>query len=296
MILLALSLAIGLIAQSGINAASPQAESFAGQWKVVVDGTGPFAGTGSLDLAVDGATVSGTFVSGTKKIDAKGTISDGSLNLSFEGGYFLGVIRDGAFIGTHFYTLGGTTWKTGWRGNRSTSGLFGVRAEPQHVPATMMETFAARPDARTLWSKSLTELRSDSGHVRISAVILGSPTATPRTMGGLRLQLTLEGSRDCNIIFLEYAVMCDRDPATVYIDVDRLEALRTSLLTTGSAEVHAGHLRGITDHSTESGQMIILGTVFTTTRAVLADVMAAAQDAVRAAPAGTSLTGMEDRR
>jgi hypothetical protein len=91
---------------------------FAGKWAIDVDGTGPLAGTGTLDLRVDGPTVTGTLTTAQATRNVKGEITDSLRVYTEDGAYFLGSISNNELSGTHVFTMDGKRWKTGWRGKR----------------------------------------------------------------------------------------------------------------------------------------------------------------------------------
>lgn len=151
---------------------------------------------------------------------------------------------------------------------------------------TVLETFAARPDATTTWSKELGRLAGDNMAI-VSAVALTSPTSTPSTMRGIRIELRHEGAqRSCDLKYVEWSVLCARDPAVVLIEESRLDGLRTAVLG-GRAEVHPGHAMGITTYRSGSngdGVLMFGYELRGRTLAEFADLVAQAEAALRAAP------------
>ena len=96
---------------------------------------------------------------------------------------------------------------------------------------TSLEAFAMQPDARTTWSKFIGRLEGGTASAIISAVAWERAGATPRTMRGIRIELRHEGLRpSCDLRYVEWAVMCDREQAVAYVEEDRLEDLRAGAL------------------------------------------------------------------
>jgi hypothetical protein len=126
------------------------------------------------------------------------------------------------------------------------------------LPATVLEAFAAQPDAKTAWSKFIGRLEGPAAYVIISAVALESGTSTPRLMRGIRIELRHEGRRpDCNQIYADWTILCQRELATVYVEESRLERLRTSVLA-GAAAVHPGSPAGISSYRSGYGSGLIV--------------------------------------
>ena len=125
------------------------------------------------------------------------------------------------------------------------------------LPPTVLEAFAAQPDAKTVWSKFIGRLAGPTAYAIISVVVLES-VSSPRLMRGIRIELRHEGRRpDCNQIYADWTILCERELATVYVEESRLERLRTSVLA-GAAAVHAGSPAGISSYRSGYGSGLIV--------------------------------------
>jgi hypothetical protein len=125
------------------------------------------------------------------------------------------------------------------------------------LPPTVLEAFAAQPDTKTAWSKFIGRLEGPTAYAIISAVALES-ASSPRLMRGIRIELRHEGRRpDCNQIYADWTILCERELATVYVEESRLERLRTSVLA-GAAAVHAGSPAGISSYRSGYGSGLIV--------------------------------------
>jgi len=127
------------------------------------------------------------------------------------------------------------------------------------LPPTVLEAFAAKPDAKTVWSKFIGRLEGPTAYAIISAVALESATSTPRLMRGVRIELRHEGRRpNCNLRYADWAILCERELATVYVEESRLEGLRMSVLN-GAAAVHAGSPASVSSYSGPRSGLIVFG-------------------------------------
>jgi hypothetical protein len=154
------------------------------------------------------------------------------------------------------------------------------------ITPTQLEAFAARPGVKTAWSKFIGRLDGPKAYAIISAVALESETSMPRIMRRIRIELRHEGLRPrCDLVHVEWAVLCDREQATVYVEEGRLEALRTSVLA-GSAEVHAGEPAGVTFYRSGIGSGLLLFGYSVQDRSLeeFAAMVAATQAALATAP------------
>ena len=80
----------------------------------------------------------------------------------------------------------------------------------------------------------------------MSAVAVESATSTPPILRGVRIDLRHEGLRpDCNLKYVEWSVMCEREQAAAFVEESRLAGFREAVLR-GRAELHAGHPMGVT--------------------------------------------------
>lgn len=167
------------------------------------------------------------------------------------------------------------------------TGAMETRAQQRFTfTPTLLEAFAARPAVKTAWSKFIGRLDGPKAYAIISAVALESEPSTPRIMRGIRIELRHEGLRPrCDLLYVEWAVLCDREQATVYVEESRLEGLRTSALA-GSAEVHAGAPAGISFYRSGIGSGLLLFgySVQDRTLEEFAAMVAATQAALATAP------------
>ena len=168
------------------------------------------------------------------------------------------------------------------------TGTTRVRAQPRlAIAPTALEAFAAQPDAKTAWSKFIGRLEGGTAYALMSAVALESASSTPRTMRGIRIELRHEGLRpSCDLKYVEWAVMCDRELAVAYVDASRLEDLRTAVLN-GHAEVHPGHPMGVTNYwsSTGASGLLVFGYgLRDRTLEEFATMVATAEAAIKNAP------------
>jgi hypothetical protein len=112
---------------------------------------------------------------------------------------------------------------------------------------TPLEALAAQPDAKTAWSKFVGSLDGRTAYATVTAVAVESAASTPRMMRGVRIDLRHEGLRpSCDLKYVEWSVMCDRENAAAFVEESRLAEFRAAVLR-GRAEVHAGHPMGVTD-------------------------------------------------
>ena len=112
------------------------------------------------------------------------------------------------------------------------------------LPVTPLEGLATQPGARTMWSKFIGRLDGRSDSAIVTALAVTTDATAPRLMRGVRIELRHEGARpSCDHKHVEWAVMCARENAAVYIEEDRIEAVRAAMLG-GSAQ--GSRSRGVT--------------------------------------------------
>jgi len=168
------------------------------------------------------------------------------------------------------------------------AGAQGLTAQQRiTLTPTAFETFAALPDAKVTWSKDIGRLDGGTGSAIVSAVTLTSPASTPSTMRGIRIEMRHEGTRQsCDLKYVEWSVLCGREPALVFVDEDRLEGLRTAVLS-GRAEVHPGHPMGITTYrsgSSGAGVLMFGFEISGRTLTEVADLVSLTAAALKTAP------------
>ena len=147
--------------------------------------------------------------------------------------------------------------------------------QPLTLEPTPLEALAQRPDARTVWSRFVGRLDGGTASAIVSAVTIEGFAGT-RTLRGVRIDLRHEGARPrCDLMHVEWAVMCDREQAAVFIEEERLERFRAAVLA-GQAEIHPGHRWGVTHFSSGGGDGILIAgySLYGRELADLADLLA----------------------
>lgn len=81
---------------------------------------------------------------------------------------------------------------------------------PATLEPTVLEVFAARPDARVIWSRPLAAFVSDSTTATPTVIVVESPSATPAVLRGLRVDFASHAARSCDLKYVEWAEMCRR--------------------------------------------------------------------------------------
>ena len=129
---------------------------------------------------------------------------------------------------------------------------------PKTLEPTPLEAFVAEPGARLKWTKFAGRLDGRVASAIVTAIVVEAPTE-PKIMRGVRVELRHEGLRgDRNLIMVEWAVLCGRDNAALYIEESRLPEVRAAVLD-GAASIHRGHGAGIVRFGTNgvwSGMLI----------------------------------------
>jgi hypothetical protein len=123
-------------------------------------------------------------------------------------------------------------------------------AAPQvgELTPTLLEAFAARPGAKVVWSRTIGHIEGPAARATVVAIAIEDLSSTPPVVRGLRLDLAhLEANPDCNLRFRDWAVLCARPNAAVYLEADRLERVRTLWVERGAVEVHPGN-GGLTNY------------------------------------------------
>ena len=106
-----------------MTSVTAQQSAVAGRWEVAITGQPKR----TLELAVDGAVVSGTMTAGVNTVRVTGEFGTGTLVLRTQARdeFFTFGFRDGAWQGTYVYSGSGTreeAYKTGVTLNRPTAG------------------------------------------------------------------------------------------------------------------------------------------------------------------------------
>lgn len=136
---------------------------------------------------------------------------------------------------------------------------FHAARQARTLPPTPLEAFVSEPGTRTTWSKFIQRLDGGSASAIISAIEVSSASPPPRVMRGVRIELRHEGPRpDCDMKHVEWAVMCARENAAIYLAEDRLEAVRSQVLRE-SVSIFPGHPVGITRFGGTMGSGTIVG-------------------------------------
>lgn len=134
-----------------------------------------------------------------------------------------------------------------------------VAQDPRTLPPTPLEARAAEAGARTVWSRFVSRLDGGRAWAIISAVAIESPSSTPRLMRGVRIELRHEGTRpSCHLSHLEWAILCARENAAIYVEESRLESFRAAVLR-GAAEVFPGHGAGVSWFRGTAGTGLLIG-------------------------------------
>jgi Surface antigen variable number repeat len=108
---------------------------------------------------------------------------------------------------------------------------------PSELRPSPLEAFAARPNAKVVWSQSVGQLESQDARAMITALIVEDPTSTPSLMRGLRMDLAHNVSNpNCNLRYEAWKIMCERTNAAVFIEEERLVEVRNRL-DGGSAQL-----------------------------------------------------------
>lgn len=152
---------------------------------------------------------------------------------------------------------------------------------------TPLEALAISADAHTLWSKYVGRLDGGDNYAIVTAVWIESLTTPSKKLRGVRIDLRHDGpARDCWLMHVESVVMCEREQAAVFIEEDRLDAVRAQVRGGRSAEIHPGHGTGLSTYrsSYESGLMLCGYALPGRTLDELAAVLDKAAELVKTAP------------
>lgn len=134
-----------------------------------------------------------------------------------------------------------------------------VAQDQRTLPPTPLEARAAEAGARTVWSRFISRLDGGRAWAIVSAVAIESPSSTPRIMRGVRIELRHEGMRpSCDLSHVEWAVLCARENAAIYVEESRLESFRAAVLR-GAAEVFPGHGAGVSRFQGSAGSGLLIG-------------------------------------
>jgi hypothetical protein len=164
--------------------------------------------------------------------------------------------------------------------------------QPRELAPTPLEAFAGKPGAIVVWSRAVGHLEGPAA--RATAVAIAIEDVTNTVMRGLRLDLThLRANPDCNQRFLDWAILCARPDAAIYLDEAHVGRVRARLMEIGAATVHpeSGSIHGgITTYRTSSSGsgsfgLIITGYTLAGRRAEeLVDLLARGIEALKEAP------------
>lgn len=134
----------------------------------------------------------------------------------------------------------------------------------QQLSPTTLEAFAARPTAKVIWSRSVGQLEGPAARATMSAIAIEDPTSTPRVMRGIRIDLVhLVANPDCHLRYGDWAALCARPNAALFLDERDLARARQTMAEKGVAQVHPGFGGGITHFrmggSVKPSGLIIVG-------------------------------------
>jgi hypothetical protein len=156
---------------------------------------------------------------------------------------------------------------------------------------TPLEAFSEKPGAIVVWSRAVGQLEGPAARATVVAIAIEDVTNT--RMRGLRLDLAhLEANPNCNQRFLDWAILCARPDAAIYLDEVHVERVRARLMEIGAATVHPERgwtNGGITTYRTSGGPapfgLIITGYTLAGRRAEeLVDLLARGIEALKEAP------------
>ena len=118
--------------------------------------------------------------------------------------------------------------------------------QPRTLEPTPLEAAVAQDGARLTWTKFAGRLESRVASAIVTAIAVETP-GTAKIMRGVRIELRHEGNRpaSCNLIDVEWAILCARDNAALYIEESQLTEVRNAVLRC-CASIHKGHGAGIT--------------------------------------------------
>lgn len=124
----------------------------------------------------------------------------------------------------------------------------------QTLPMTPLEALVSQPGARTMWSKFVGRLDGRSDSAIVTALAVTTDATAPQLLRGVRIELRHEGARpNCDHKHVEWAVICARENAAIYIEETRFQEFRAEMLT-GSAYIRPGHPVGVTHFGGTKGE------------------------------------------
>ena len=139
-----------------------------------------------------------------------------------------------------------------------------IAVAAQELTPTALEAFAARPGATVIWSRAIGQLEARAARATLSVIAIEDPTSTPRLMRGVRIDLAHRvANPDCNLRYWDWAIVCARPNAALFLDERDLARARQTMAEKGVAQVHPGFGGGITHFrmggSVKPSGLIIVG-------------------------------------
>jgi hypothetical protein len=133
------------------------------------------------------------------------------------------------------------------------------RNEPADLPPSPLEAFAARSTAKLVLSKTIGSFVSQKSRATVAIVVVEDPTASPKLMRGLRIDLAhSEQTPQCDWRYSAWQIMCRRPDAAVYVEEARLEKVR-SMLWRGVADLRPGEFISAYESNSPASGLIICG-------------------------------------
>ena len=107
---------------------------------------------------------------------------------------------------------------------------------------TPLEAFSARPGAKVVWSRTIGQIEGPAARATVVAIAIEDLSSAPPVVRGLRLDLAhLVPNPNCDLLYQDWAVLCARPNAAVYLAAERLEQVRARWAERGTVEVHPGN-------------------------------------------------------
>lgn len=101
---------------------------------------------------------------------------------------------------------------------------------------TPLESLAAQPGAKTIWSRPIGQLDSAASRATVTAVAVEEVTSTPQIMRGLRIDLVhLQPNPNCDLRFWSHRILCARPNAAIFFEEDSLGRVQAGVKR-GNAE------------------------------------------------------------
>ena len=144
-----------------------------------------------------------------------------------------------------------------------TATLASLSATTQQVRTldpTPLEAAAGQTGSRLAWTKFAGRLDGRVASAIVTAIAVETPGAEPKIMRGVRIELRFEGKRprSCDLIYVEWSILCAKDDAAMYIEESRLVEVRNAILRC-CATIHPGHGPGITTFSAGHDRGLLIG-------------------------------------